>query len=201
MLAKLFSKIQSPIEFSLGGEVMHLMLTLPFSWKLFFFSALVFTIGAILYNLIAPSIIKENMSFGEFLIDRKNHSHIVMYREELGISEEKIKSWGIDVNALLSTQITFGSEIGGLKFTFYEEQWKNKIAEDKMEIFKLSERNLKNKNLTKDDQLESAFWVIYNYAIQCRKTLLVITALFYLAGFIMITIVFIQSVIEVIKWV
>lgn len=58
---------------------------IPFSWHLFFYSAVFFSAGTLLYYICAPSIIKENKSFADFLIESKNWDHISKYLEELNL--------------------------------------------------------------------------------------------------------------------
>ncbi len=199
VLAKIFSKIESPIEMSLGGETMELMLVLPFSWKLFFFSALLFTIGSLLYNLMAPSIIKENKSFGEFLTDKKNFSHIHSYRYELGITQENMDKWGIFTQDLV--QVKGGFERAKRDFDYFKSDWRKKIALGKIKVFMHTEKWMNYPKVNNEIALENSFWLLYSFSNKSRKIALLITTLFYFYGFILISIVFIQSIIEVVKWI
>lgn len=188
MLAKLFSKIQSPIELSLGGEIMKINFVLPFSWKLFFFSALVFTLGAIIYNLFAPSIIKDNNSLGDFLNDRKSSTHLVKYRDEIGINERQMGEYGVNIFDLLNELIDLSSYRDNKNIT-------------EIGIYFYTQRPIFDSQFRNDSNLNTNFWMLYNYANESRKIAIILSMFFYILGFIMILIVFIQSVIEVIKWV
>ena len=72
--------------------------SIPFSWHMFFYSSVFFTVGNILYHFFAPSIIKENKSFKQFSNESKNWDHIDQYAEELNIPFDEYKD---DVKACL----------------------------------------------------------------------------------------------------
>jgi len=65
--AKIFSKIENEIILTLNGKEYILDLVLPFSWQMFFFSALFFVLGNLFYSMLSPKIIKEYRDFGHFL--------------------------------------------------------------------------------------------------------------------------------------
>lgn len=65
--AKLFSKLENEIEITISNKLYVLDLALPFSWQIFFFSALFFVLGNILFTIFSPRIIKEYRDYGHFL--------------------------------------------------------------------------------------------------------------------------------------
>ncbi|TXN37718.1 hypothetical protein FVB32_05365 [Flagellimonas hymeniacidonis] len=110
VLAKLLSKVNSPLIFLFNGKEHELIIELPFNWTIFYFSALFFTIGSIIYNWRAPSIIKENKSFGSFLIAKKNMDHLFQYAEEIGMDPNRIEGifiWRV-VDAQNENQLSLG---------------------------------------------------------------------------------------------
>lgn len=64
--AKLLLQLKQPFVFALLGKEHTLYLHLPFSWSLFYFSAVAFAIASALFGLFCPRIIKQYSSFGEF---------------------------------------------------------------------------------------------------------------------------------------
>ena len=62
--------------------------SIPFSWQMFFLSAIMFTIGSIVYFLFAPKIILENDSFAEFKNTGKIYEHIKEYMKEIELDFE-----------------------------------------------------------------------------------------------------------------
>jgi hypothetical protein len=64
--AKITSKIEDVISFEVGNIDHQLVLELPFSWQLFFWSALFFTVGNALFLLLCPFIVKRYENFEDF---------------------------------------------------------------------------------------------------------------------------------------
>jgi len=71
VMAKLTSKLEDIISFEVSGKVYQLDIVLPFSWQLFFLSALAFVIGEIIYFFSCPKIIKDYQDVSEFLATRR----------------------------------------------------------------------------------------------------------------------------------
>ena len=198
MLAKLLSKIESPLSLIIGGAELEVVLDLPFSWKLFFFSALLFTVASLLYHFISPPIINENISFGDFLNHKKNRTHIRQYMNHLEINREWLITVGVDVDIL--------EEYNGLQgclksFDFYKTKWRRNHALRKIEIYHHLNRWLFDDTSSSEDSLELSFWLLYRESNRSRMLGLIVTAFMYLGGFVLISVVLVQSVIEVIKWV
>lgn len=195
-LAKVLSKINSPIHFLLGNTKYQLVLELPFSWKLFFFSALFFSIGALLYNLFAPAIIKENESFGDFLNHKKNFTHVFSYRDNIGLTNQWVQKVGVK----LADLNTYGDIPVHLKnFKKYRMTFLNNQAIEKFEMYNYIYKASRNYNETNISYLENAFWKLYSLANKSHPIMLFMTTVFYLIGFILISIVFIQSILLVLN--
>ena len=83
VLAKLLFKIEEHLAFDLFGQKIELVLSLPFSWKLFFYCALSFSIANSIVLLACPRIIKDHLSFSGFIGDGKNHEHLKDYAKDI----------------------------------------------------------------------------------------------------------------------
>ncbi len=83
VVAKLLFKIEEHLEFDLFGQKIELVLSLPFSWKVFFYSALSFSIANSIVLLSCPRIIKDHLSFSGFIGDGKNHEHLNDYGKDI----------------------------------------------------------------------------------------------------------------------
>lgn len=64
--AKLTSGLGDSLSFELGGVDHHVTLSLPFSWKIFFLSALAFSIGNALFSVFSPRFIRLYSDFGHY---------------------------------------------------------------------------------------------------------------------------------------
>lgn len=67
ILARALEHVASPVKVSIFGGEHLLNLTLPFSWYLFYFSALAFACGSLLYKIYCPAIISEFLNFREYM--------------------------------------------------------------------------------------------------------------------------------------
>lgn len=84
VVAKILFKIERYLTFNIFGQKVELVISLPFSWKVFFFSALSFSIANSIVLLACPRIIKDHLSFAGFKGDGKNHEHLKDYAKDIG---------------------------------------------------------------------------------------------------------------------
>jgi len=78
-VTKLFSKISNNLIFSIHGKIYEFDLILPFSWKIFFISALFFTLGNLFFYIFSPSIVKNYKDYGDFKTQGKTHKQLEDY--------------------------------------------------------------------------------------------------------------------------
>ncbi|QCX01153.1 hypothetical protein FGM00_13915 [Aggregatimonas sangjinii] len=197
IFAKLLSKLQSPLKFKIEGKIYELVLELPFSWTMFFASAFLFTIASILYYYAAPSIIKENKSFGTFLIDRKDIPHISNYAEGMGITRKWFVGIGMGEHEDFSPLVLFEN----LKHQSDElkeetvidiEEIKKISNQKKLKVYKEVHRK-RPPNEEKEEFMQSKFWSVYDYANSSKKTSRIICASLYGLGFAFILVVILQG--------
>jgi hypothetical protein len=78
VVKKMLSKINEPFEFSFGNiqKVYTFDLQSPFSWDMFFYSALFFVVGNTIFFIASPELIKYFRDYGEYLGSRRNIRHL-----------------------------------------------------------------------------------------------------------------------------
>ena len=112
IIAKIFYQMKST-NFSneLVNEFIN-TISLPFTWYIFFFSALSFTIGNLVYNFTCPLIIKENRDYGDFIIQGRNFFSLYHYAipskelsNKLNDKLKEVQSLGIEYFASTSKQL------------------------------------------------------------------------------------------------
>ncbi len=81
-IAKLTSKLENTIAFTFSGKVYEIDLVLPFSWQLFFLSALAFVLGNIVYIIFCPKIIKDYRNASEFIATGKHQGELYIYMND-----------------------------------------------------------------------------------------------------------------------
>lgn len=87
ILVKTFKNINE-VCFTINDVAYIINLSLPFSLGIFYFSALFFLLGNILYKIFVPQIIDDNKSFTSFHSDGKGKIQLIKYYEEGDIKNE-----------------------------------------------------------------------------------------------------------------
>lgn len=176
-VANLLKRIKSPLSLEIGGACINLNIDLPFSWKLFFWAAMCFTVGSILYNIFVPEILKENDSYGDFIIKKRNFAHLLSYRNNMGIDRKFIETLGGDELKL--------SNHTGLTPLLYKIDENSKIifkkrVKKRVKLYNITQINLKDYNRgfsersntetgvqiprQKTNFIEWTFWSLFEFA-------------------------------------
>ena len=94
--AKLFLRVEETIKFVIPpAQQVEIHLSLPFSWKVFFFVALSFMIANLIFKLRCPAIIQETSSFKEFSEQKRSTSElqeILKFMTLLNGDQERLKT-------------------------------------------------------------------------------------------------------------
>lgn len=91
ILAKTFEHIGEKAKVVVFGHYFEVQLSLPFSWTLFYFSALFFTLANILFQFRCPTIIKENRDYSAFTASRRGVEHLDKYIFEVDMNWEGLR--------------------------------------------------------------------------------------------------------------
>lgn len=91
--AKLLSKTNEIIFVTIFNHPFELNLGLPFSWKMFYFSALFFTIATVIYQTKCPRLIREYPNFSAFEQESRPEWHLRSYANDIKINFEEYKEW------------------------------------------------------------------------------------------------------------
>lgn len=138
ILAKTLSLVNDVATFSVFGGEITLNLALPFSLKAFFFGALAFAIGNLIWNIKCPRIIRSYRSFDDFL---KTHGTERLlksfYLETIGHYEDR----GLDPNEFehaYKIMLDFVKSATGKRFSQLSQD-EHKFAQ---EIFDIPTQNV-----------------------------------------------------------
>jgi hypothetical protein len=77
--AKALSAASDLASFSLLGQEFTLALELPFSWKVFYFSAVAFSIASFIYSVWCPSIVRNFEHYMAFLQQGRDINYFARY--------------------------------------------------------------------------------------------------------------------------
>jgi len=154
ILAKAFAKLERVANVNMFSSTFELSLELPFSWKVFYFSALSFAAANLIFILRCYSLVKDHKSFADFRDQGKGERQLEQYAREAGLAFEEFA----------------------------------KFAEVVAEDARLEGRHL-----------QEPFWRIYEGLNEARPAWRAACGVLYLVGFILISIVLLQSVLTVVR--
>ena len=77
--ARVVSAIDSPIALTGIGEGLRFNLELPFSWKLFYFTAIAISIAGIIYTVVCPPLIRNFSTFQDFESEGRGLDYLKSY--------------------------------------------------------------------------------------------------------------------------
>jgi hypothetical protein len=156
--AKILSMTSDMAAITIFEYTFDVNLTLPFSWKMFYFSALFFALATLIYQIRCPRLVKEYPTYSDFDVEGKPEWHLRPYAEDIGLSFDQYKEDHEE-----SMYVNDGSVSQGKDFT------------------------------------QSVFWHLHWKADKERKPMLYCCLAAYVAGFILISLVFFQNLVWVIN--
>ena len=81
--AKILGALESPIVLTGLGQGLRFTLELPFSWKLFYFSAVAISLGGIIYTTRCPKLVRSFSTFADFEAEGRELEYLRSYGERL----------------------------------------------------------------------------------------------------------------------
>lgn len=89
--AKILSMTSDVATVKVFSYEFQVHLLLPFSWQVFYFSALFFAFATIMYQARCPRIIKEYPTYASFEAEGKPEWHLRDYAQDIGLDYYKYK--------------------------------------------------------------------------------------------------------------
>lgn len=83
-LARGLSRIEHLLSFQVFGQRLVIELSLPFSWKVFYFASLFFGVGTLIYLLRCPRIVADHTDAAHFLGAGKGWDQLNEYASDVG---------------------------------------------------------------------------------------------------------------------
>ena len=91
ILVKALENIGDTAKLTIFSHTFIAQLSLPFSWVLFYFSAMSFAAANIIFQIWCPNIIKEQSDYSEFRGANKGVEHLDHYLFEVGMNWEGLR--------------------------------------------------------------------------------------------------------------
>lgn len=203
-------------------DLSRIIEAIPFSWHMFFYSSVFFTLGNLVYQLFAPSIIKDNNSYYDFSLESKNWDHLDLYAEELNIPFDdytaELKSYrGERYHDIFTKEQndTFIQSVPASKhrmYNFLYEYFRKQktttppsrlgfghVADNPTLNFETYKHYGEELDRNSKHNLKVAFWKVYEFAKTERNTSRTICLILYIIGTALISLVTINSIYIVVK--
>ncbi len=90
LFAKTFEKVSDLVTVTIFGYTFDLQFELPFSWQLFYFSAVLFVLGNLVYYVFCPRLVNEHESFSDFSGSGKNMQQLSGYITEMNFDQTEL---------------------------------------------------------------------------------------------------------------
>lgn len=83
IFAKISEKMSEQASVSIFGVSLQLSLSLPFSWQIFYFSAISIVIANVIFQIYCPDIVKDHPNFAHFKSEGKELQALDNYAVQL----------------------------------------------------------------------------------------------------------------------
>jgi hypothetical protein len=170
----------------IGETQLSFDVNLPFSWRVFYFSAVAFALASFLYQVFCPGFVRDYASFADFAEQGKGD-------RQLGEYVLNIIQQSDDQLVHPQTRAFLGEFL--MSATDPKEVW------DALP----NERNLADVRRTlsgiriSEDQMPDAFWLAHSYADRRKPLLRALCTALYGIGFALLVYVMIQNIIFVFR--
>lgn len=183
LAAKFLAFVERQIFIPLLDYTLDLGVGLPFSWKVFYFSAVSFAAASALYAVGCPRIVSQYDRFGQWTAEGRGSRQIVreflseLFRPKFIYyhrQEEQLEHFARTFRTTLPRSISF------------PESTTSHI--DRRAVFEID---------LPPEQLSEAFWYVRDFADNQRVLLRALATFFYAIGFLLIGVVAFQNLIFV----
>ena len=178
LAARALVGLSTELAIPLWGQTIRIALKLPFSWKVFYYSAAAFASATFIYSLRCPGIVARYDKFSDFAGEGRGGRQIVreflllLFRPSVHAFEQERR---IDHFAT-----TFRTSVP--RNLQYPEGTTSAIDRDLVFEIELP-----------DSRLSDAFWYVRDYADSLRPNARLACSILYTIGFILIGVVIVQN--------
>jgi hypothetical protein len=115
--AKLLEHIEETTTISILGNTFRLHMSLPFSWKVLFLTAIAFMLANIVYALFCPPLIKETSAYRDFFEQKRSGAELAAAIDNLAkqgqLKRDMADNW---LNWFSSRQVTLHQQTGAYSY-------------------------------------------------------------------------------------
>lgn len=89
--ARLLENVEEAATVTIFSYTFEAQLTLPFSWLVFYFSAIAFAAANLIFQIRCPDIVKEHSDYSEFKQSNMGIEHLDRYLNQVGLNWEGLR--------------------------------------------------------------------------------------------------------------
>jgi hypothetical protein len=189
--ARILEKAPDTVELSLFGSTATFTLLLPFSWKIFYLSAIFFTAASLAYSIKCPIIVREFDNYAQYQEDGRGFAFLMrnldyIYKtralprdEMIKFSQQMESDFELDIENLKATASKYSNEKTIHKD--YNQEESSKVPR------------------TVRERLSEFFWHVRDISDLLHGKFVIFVAGLYLIGFVLISITLFQNFMYVVK--
>lgn len=108
VVARILEKVNDVANVTIWGCQFELQIGLPFTWKLFYFSALCFTFASLIAHFRCYKLIKDHVNYSDFVQSGKGYDQLFEYIKEYHDSNKNdiLKSQQETIRATVASQLS-----------------------------------------------------------------------------------------------
>ncbi|WP_425399577.1 hypothetical protein [Aeoliella sp.] len=193
LAAYLLKDIGPNLTFTLGSKIYVIPVGLPFSWQLFYFGAVSFAVGALLYTSFSPPLVRDYTSFSQYQDEGRGSEFITKQMLHAILHLNNLELGDLCLSHFIELYTTI--ENPGL----YVEQLRETASKSSSgrsvgETLALAPHSLPVfLGVFKEDQLASAFWFARDTGDQIWPAMRYICFRLYCLGLILHLVIAIQG--------
>ncbi len=81
--AKALSKIENTLDFYIYGQYLEIFFELPFSWIVFYFSAVAFSIASLIYQKYCPLMVREYNDYDDYKRTGRDSAYLISQANQM----------------------------------------------------------------------------------------------------------------------
>jgi hypothetical protein len=169
LAARGLANVKENLALTIFGDVINVSFDLPFSWKVFYYAAVCFSIAGIIYSWRCPAIVKRYAAFPAFVDEGRG----VPYLRSI-------------------TSYLRGSDSTRVERLLF--QYENGVISDGD-----GGSTLRNPERRDREKLAEAFWLVHRAANYSDRASLTASFVFYAVGFVLLGIVLFENFVFVVR--
>jgi hypothetical protein len=195
VVARVLRNVRGPYTISVFHSPLTLELVLPFSWQMFYWSAVCIGVATLIYSVRCPELIREYSSFASFAGPGRGQRQLFDMLRELLLAKHVWRSnnWPIRAQTWLRDFLILGARGDRTRaveeMTILKEE--DRVTEQALDQMKI---------IPARDVLTRAFWFARSMAEWSRFWSRTLCAVFYLLGLSLFMIVLVQNAAYVCSW-